>query len=205
MKIDFKVLHKELFSPKQGKFVDVVVPPLNYLKIDGQGDPNIAPEYVTAIEALYSVSYTLKFASKIELGRDYVVPPLEGLWWADDMSAFVAGRKDDWKWTMMIMVPDWITQADVAKAIAKVKAKNSSIRVDDVRFEVFDEGLSVQTLHIGSYAAEENTLRELHDVYMPEHGYVFNGHHHEIYLSDPRKTQEAKLKTILRQPVKKLK
>jgi hypothetical protein len=204
MKTDFKVVYKELFSPKPGKFVEVVVPPLQYLMIDGHGNPNTSHEYATALEALYSTSYTLKFFSKNELELDYVVPPLEGIWWADDMTAFVDGKKDDWKWTMMIMVPDWISPENFNFAIEKVLEKNPAVRVADLRFEIVDEGLCIQTLHIGSYTSEAPTLRELHTVYMPEHGYEFNGHHHEIYLSDPRKTVEAKLKTILRQPVRKL-
>ncbi|MEY2635423.1 MAG: hypothetical protein RIS75_1363 [Actinomycetota bacterium] len=204
MKTDFKVVYKELFSPKAGKFVEVVVPPLKYLMIDGSGNPNTATEYVTAIEALYSISYTLKFFSKKELDRDYVVPPLEGLWWADDMSAFTRGVKDEWKWTMMIMVPEWITDQHVTDALHKVKVKNPDSRTEDVRCEVFDEGLSVQTMHIGSYDSEAPTLHELHNVYMPEHGLEFNGLHHEIYISDPRKTEAAKLKTVLRQPVRKI-
>jgi hypothetical protein len=204
MKTDFKVVYKELFTPKVGKFVEVVVPPLKYLKIDGSGNPNTSPEYASAIEVLYSTSYTLKFFSKKVLERDYVVPPLEGLWWAEDMAAFTRGTKDQWKWTMMIMVPEWISDQHVSDALQQVKAKNPEMRTGDVRCEVLVEDLCVQTMHVGPYDAEAPTLHELHSVYMPEHGLEFNGFHHEIYISDPRKTEAAKLKTVLRQPVRKI-
>src|SRR5690606_6862995 len=134
------------------------------------------------------------------LGKDYGVPPLEGLWWADDNSAFTERAKDEWNWTMMIMVPDFISgdmfEAAVAKSGRKLGRTPSSLRL-----EPFEEGLAVQILHVGSYDDEGPTIRRLHEAYIPQHGLVENGRHHEIYLSDPRKTEPARLKTILRQPV----
>lgn len=205
MKTDFKVLYKDFYGPKKGEFSQVKLPKLNYLMIDGKGDPNTSKDYVAAIETLYAVSYTLKFFSKNELDHDYTVPPLEGLWWADKdkMDAFVTAKKSDWKWTMMIMVPDWITKAQVKTAIAAAKAKKPEVRDDQLRLESLTEGLCVQIMHIGPYSEEGPTLAKLHGEYMPEHGLTFNGKHHEIYLGDPRKTAPAKLKTVLRQPVKK--
>ena len=170
--------------------------------IDGHGDPNTASEYADAIGALYSVAYKIKFISKQELGRDYVVPPLEALWWASDMDVFTAGRdKSLWDWTVMIMVPDWITSDMFDEAVAKAAAKNRPTSLDRVRFETLDEGRCVQTLHIGSYDDEAEVLAELHHDFIPDAGLQMTGKHHEIYLSDARKVEPGKLRTILRQPV----
>jgi len=183
-------------------FSIVAVPTLKYLMVDGEGDPNTSSEYVEAIEALYSVSYTLKFMSKKELGQDYVVPPLEGLWWADDMSAFAKGRKESWKWTAMIMVPDWITKAMVKQVVKSVKEKKENSKLDELRHESLKEGKSVQILHIGPYDKEAPMLSKMHHEFMPANKLVFNGKHHEIYMSDPRKVAPEKLRTVVRQPVK---
>ncbi|MCO5162978.1 MAG: GyrI-like domain-containing protein [Mesorhizobium sp.] len=199
-KVDFKKSMKALYAPPVGRFVQVEVPPLSYLMIDGSGDPNTAASYRSALEWLYSVSYPLKFMSKKELGRDYAVMPLEGLWWADDMSTFLSRKKDEWSWTMMILQPDWIGQAMVDAAIAKARAKLGEPPAS-LRLERLEEGLCVQTMHIGSYDDEGPVLAKLHDEYLPQHGLKETGRHHEIYLGDPRKTAPEKLKTILRQPV----
>jgi hypothetical protein len=204
IKTDFKKELRELFGPPSKDFVLVTVPELNFLMIDGKGDPNTAESYAEAVEALYSVSYSLKFASKKDLENDYVVPPLEGLWWADDPAAFVARRRDEWRWTMMIMQPDWITEAMVAAALEITGRKKELPALPGLRFERLHEGLSLQTMHLGPYEAEGPTLARLHNEYMPAHGFTFNGPHHEIYLGDPRKTPPEKLKTVLRQPVKEL-
>jgi hypothetical protein len=195
---------RELFGPPTKDFVFVTVPELSFLMVDGKGDPGTARSYADAVEALYSVSYTLKFASKKQLERDYVVPPLEGLWWADDPAVFVARQRDEWRWTMMIMQPDWITESMVAEAKGVSGRKKELPALPGLRFDALDEGLSLQIMHVGSYEAEGPTLARLHDEVMPSHGLTFNGPHHEIYLGDPRKTVSEKLKTILRQPVKKL-
>lgn len=202
-KVDFKKDFDYLFKPSSKEFSIVKVPPLKYLMVDGEGDPNTSPEYVKAIEALYSVSYTLKFMSKNELGRDYVVPPLESLWWADDMSAFVKGKKSVWKWTAMIMVPDWITKPMVKAAMKAVSQKKENPKLAELRQETLKEGKSVQILHIGPYDKEGPMLVKLHTEFMPAKGLIFNGKHHEIYMSDPRKVAPAKLRTVVRQPVKR--
>jgi len=181
----------------------VKLPKINYLMVDGKGDPNTSPAYVEAIELLYGASYTLKFKSKKELGQDYVVPPLEGLWWAKDMKTFTTREKSKWSWTMMIMVPTDITKAFVAKAIKEFGEKKPKSDISKIRFDSLSEGTCIQVLHIGSYADEGPILSELHNDFMPNNDFTFNGHHHEIYLGDPRKTAPSKLKTILRQPVKK--
>jgi len=201
MKIDLKKDLKELFAPRAHDFSFVTVPPLNYLMVEGHGDPNTSADYVAAIEALYAVSYTLKFFSKKQLDRDYVVPPLEGLWWAQDPDAFRSRQKDNWYWTMMIMVPEWLAADQVRNAIDAAQAKKPGLDLAGLRFESLQEGLCVQIMHVGSYDDETPTLLRLHDEFLPKQGLKERGKHHEIYLSDPRKTDPAKLKTVLRQPV----
>jgi hypothetical protein len=166
--------------------------------VDGRGDPNTSESYAEAVAALFAVSYAVKFASKRQLGRDYVVGPLEGLWSADDPAKFVDRAKDEWEWTMMVTQPEWVTPSMVDDAIA---AKGDLPAVRRLRFARYAEGLAVQVLHIGSFDDEGPVLERLHHEFMPENGLAFNGPHHEIYLSDPRRTEPAKLRTILRQPV----
>lgn len=202
-KIDFKKEYKELYAPPK-KFVVVDVPEMQFLMADGHGDPNIIPEYQEAVEALYALAFKIKFASKKQLGKDYVVPPLEGLWWADDPEAFTTARdKSRWDWTMMIMVPDWISPEIFADAVEQVRKGKNPAALDRVRLERYHEELAVQIMHIGSYDDETPTLLELHSNFIPENGYVENGKHHEIYLSDPRRVAPEKLKTILRHPIRK--
>jgi hypothetical protein len=203
VKVDFKKELKELYNPKAGVFSLVKVPKLQYLMVDGQGDPNKVVEYQQAVEALFSVSYTLKFHSKNELGKDHVVPPLEGLWWSDNFDDFRSRRKNKWSWTMMIMVPDWLGKKEFKEAVNTVRSKKPDIRVERLRLESLNEGLSVQIMHIGSYDDETPTLLKLHDHWLPANGLKETLKHHEIYIGDPRKTPAAKLKTVLRQPVRK--
>jgi len=201
MKIDFKKT-LDAYSARHNTFRTLVVPPLSYLMIDGHGDPNSAPQYAEAIAAIYPVAYALKFASKNNLDRDYVVPPLEALWWAEDLNSFTTERdKSEWNWTTMIMVPDWIDRPMFEAAVATAASKSNSDASSRVRLETLDEGLCVQTLHIGSYDDETPVLEELHRRYIPESGLTMTGKHHEIYLSDARRVEPAKLRTILRQPV----
>ncbi len=204
-KIDFKKEQKHLYRPSNKEFVVVEVPQMNFIMADGHGDPNTAQEYHDVVEALYAVAYKIKFMCKKQLGKDYVVPPLEGLWWAEDMELFTTGRdKSKWDWTMMIMQPEWITQEMFDEACGQVaKAKNPPA-LSRLRLESYNEGLSVQIMHIGSFDDEGPTIHKLHHEYLPENGYVEAGKHHEIYLSDPRKVAPEKLKTVLRQPVRKV-
>ncbi|MDA2978367.1 MAG: GyrI-like domain-containing protein [Actinomycetota bacterium] len=202
-KVDFKKMLKHLYQPSSKGFVIVDVPEMQFLKVDGRGDPGTSEDYGRAVEWLYSVSYPIKFMSKVDLGKDYGVPPLEGLWWADDMSAFAEGDRESWQWTMMIMQPDWITRDMFDAAAAKVEGK---LRVpsETVRFEPFSEGLSVQIMHIGPYSEEGPTIARMHQEFIPENGLVEVGDHHEIYLGDPRRTAPENLKTVLRQAVRRL-
>jgi hypothetical protein len=202
-KVDFKKTMKALWQPPAGRFTVVDVPQMQFVKVDGHGDPNTAPAYKRAVEWLYSVSYPLKFMSKKELGRDYAVMPLEGLWWAQDLSTFLTRDKDAWSWTMMIMQPEWIMPAMFEAAVEKAKAKFGA-PPETLRLESYEEGLSVQIMHVGSYDNEGPVLRRLHEEFLPENGLVETGHHHEIYISDPRKTAPEKLKTVLRQPVRRI-
>ena len=202
-KVDFKKELKQLYRPSTKKFEVVDVPEMQFLMIDGHGDPNTAQEYVDAIEALYAVAYALKFTSKQELGKDYVVPPSEGLWWAEDMDAFATGDKSAWDWTMMIMQPEWITPEMVAAAIEQTSKKKDLPALPKLRLETYHEGLSVQIMHIGPYDAEGPTIARMH-AFIAENGYELAGKHHEIYLSDPRRTAPEKMKTVVRQPIRKI-
>lgn len=182
--------------------VDVIdVPPLQYLMVDGHGDPNTSTAFRDAVTSVYPLAYKLKFASKEQHAHDYTVPPLEALWWAEDMSAFTADRdKSRWDWTVMLLVPDWLGPDDVERArVAAVR--NHPPALDRVRFEGLEEGLCVQTLHLGPYDDEGPVLETMHHDVIPARGLQLRGKHHEIYLNDPRRTAPAGLKTILRQPV----
>lgn len=199
-KVDLGKAMKPFWHPPAGRFVVVTVPKLNFLMVDGQGDPNTAPAYAAAVQWLFTMSYTLKFMSKAQ-GRDYSVAPLEGLWWTPDIQDFSAENKAAWHWTAMIMQPDWINADMVAAALPKARAKLGEPPAS-LRFESFGEGLSVQTMFVGPYAEEGPTIARLHQEFLPANGLVETGHHHEIYLSDPRRTPPEKLKTVIRQPVR---
>ena len=197
----------DAYRAKRGQFRILEVPPMQYLMIDGAGDPNTSPAYAEAVSALFPLAYTLKFASRDELGIDTVVMPLEGLWHASDMESFTTHRdKSVWQWTLMIMVGDHITSSMFADAVESVaqraaKKKEPVPALGSVRLETLDEGMSVQTLHVGPFDDEGPVLDDLHHRFIPEHGLTMTGLHHEIYLSDLRRTDPAKLRTILRQPV----
>ncbi|MGX1748322.1 GyrI-like domain-containing protein [Glutamicibacter protophormiae] len=196
-KIDFKKTDSYR-APKSFQFVEV--PQMQYLMIDGHGDPNTAQAYQDALQTLYPVAYKLKFSSKLA-GRDYVVPPLEGLWWAERMDSFTSARdKSQWDWTMMLMVPDWLGPEDVAKALGTAQNSADLPAGDKIRLGNLSEGRCLQVLHIGSYDDEAPVLARMHQ-YIKDQGLDLTGKHHEIYLSDPRRVQPEKLRTILRQPV----
>lgn len=198
-KVDLKRL--DAYRAKPGELRIVDVPALQYLMLDGRGDPN-GPAFAAALEALYPVAYALKFASKRELGRDYAVMPLEGLWWADDMAAFTVARdKTSWQWTLLMLVPDWLDRAAFEAAVAAVAAKRAPARLADLRLERLAEGRCVQTLHVGAFDDEGPVLDRMHHEFIPAHGLRMTGRHHEIYLSDARRVEPANRRTILRQPV----
>lgn len=201
-KTDLRKALKQFYEPSAKDFAVVDVPEMLFVMIDGEGDPNVSPVYANAVQWLFSVSYALKFASKAN-GRDYGVLPLEGLWWADDMDDFVAGNKAKWKWTAMIAQPDWITADMFSAAVDKTKVKLGEPPAS-LRLEPFAEGLSVQIMHFGPYSAEAPTIARLHKEFLPANGLTESGHHHEIYISDPRRVAPEKLRTVIRQPVRRV-
>jgi len=204
-KVDYKKELKQFYAGKVNTPVTVVVPKMNYIMIDGKGDPNNSQEYIDAIQTLYPLAYTIKFISKIKYDNDFAVMPLEGLWWTKDIEHFSEKGKDEWLWTAMIMQPDIITTDIYDQAIQQIKEKKSLQSIDKVRFASYDEGVAAQVLYVGPYATEGPTIQNLH-AFIKEQGGVLNKntkHHHEIYLSDPRRSEPAKLKTIIRQPYQK--
>jgi hypothetical protein len=200
-KIDFKKDLKELYNPKTKVVSEVTVPNMNFLMIDGKGNPNTSKEFADAIQTLYPVAYTIKFSIKKSTGYDFGVMPLEGLWWSEDLTDFATGKKDNWYWTLMIMQPKIVTKEIYEKALAEVKSKKNPLLIDKIRFETFEEGKSVQIMHIGPFADEALNIQKVHES-IKELGGKFNGKfqkHHEIYLSDLRRTAPEKLRTIVRQ------
>lgn len=198
--IDLKKTLKPYYTAG-AKPIILDIPPLGALMVDGRGDPG-APAFQEAVGSLYSVAYTLKFAFKKDRAIDYPVMALEGLWWADDIGDFRAGRRENWKWTLFIVLPDIVTEKDVARAVETVKKKAKFAGFPNLRFDRFAEGRAAQILHVGPYAAEGPTIERLHR-FVEEQGYRLRGHHHEIYLGDPRRAAPDKLRTIIRQPVEK--
>jgi len=200
-KVDLKKSIAAYTAPR-GTFEIVEVPPMRYLMVDGHGDPNTSQEYGAAVAAVFGTAYKLKFLSKNELGRDYVVMPLEGLWWADDLASFTSERdKSRWSWTMMSLVPEWIDDDHFERAVAAAAERGATPALHGLRLAELAEGQCVQTLHVGSYDDEGPVLAQMHDRFIPDAGLRPRGVHHEIYLADPRRTAPEKLRTILRQPV----
>jgi len=202
-KVDFKKSMKEYYQPSSKEVVFVDVPEMQFLMIDGMGSPGDSKEYQDALAVLYPIAFKTKFLSKGK-SKDYVVPPLEGLWWAEDMDDFTEGNRDKWKWTMMIMQPDWISQDMIDEAIAITKEKKPELSplLPKLRLEKYKEGKVAQIMHVGPYSEEGPTVQKVHD-FIKNEGGTFDGHtqkHHEIYLSDPRKANPATMKTVIRQP-----
>lgn len=200
-KIDLKKDLKHLYQPSAKEVVEVDVPPMSYLMVDGEGDPNTAQAFADAVEVLFMVSYTVKFMIKKGASAiDYGVMPLEGLWWTDDMSTFSIDDKSNWKWTVMIMQPTFVDSESVALAIAEVKRKKNPPGIGEIRFAPFSEGRCAQILHIGPFSDEGPTIERVHQ-FIASRGQR-TGKHHEIYLSDIRKADPSKWKTIIRQPMR---
>jgi hypothetical protein len=197
-KVDLKKELEQLYNPSAKEISVVDVAAMNFLLVDGEGAP-ASPQYVEAVEALFSVSYTLKFMVKKTVGVDYGVMPLEGLWWMDDMTKFSVDRKGEWKWTALIMQPKYVTVEDFKAAVEQVRKKKNPPALSKVRFESFKEGTAAQIMYVGPFSDEGPTLRKIH-AYIQNSGHNLRGKHHEIYLNDPSKTAPEKLKTVLRQP-----
>jgi hypothetical protein len=199
-KVDFKRELSRLYRPGRDPAL-VDVPELAFLMIDGHGDPNVSVEYREAIEALYAISYTLKFAiKKAPGGVDYAVMPLEGLWWSEDPADFLTGTKSHWLWTAMIMQADEVSTEMVVDAIDTARRKRALPAADKLRLARFHEGMAAQLMHTGPYAEEAPNIERLH-AFISAEGYALGGKHHEIYLGDPRRSAPEKLRTIIRQPV----
>jgi hypothetical protein len=199
--LDWKKELGHLYAPSTKEVTQVDVPAINYLMLDGKGDPNTAQEYADAIETLFSVAYTLKFTvKKSALAIDYGVMPLEGLWWAEDMSTFTTGDKSNWLWTAMIAQPPFISRVMVEAAITEVKRKKNPAALPKLRFEEFSEGQCAQIMHIGPFSEEGPNIEKVHH-FIEAGGHTRRGKHHEIYLSDIRRAAPAKWKTIIRQPL----
>ena len=200
-KVDYKKEMKDLYTAKFKPAV-VHVPKMNFIMINGQGDPNSSQEYIDAIQTLYPIAYSIKFISKKMHNNDFGVMPLEGLWWTDDMADFSVRDKSNWQWTAMIMQPDVVTQDIYNQAIEQVKAKKDLAAIDKIRFDAYDEGRAAQVMYVGPYSEEGPTITDLHAFIEAQGGKLTNTtkHHHEIYLGDPRRSDPKKLKTIIRQP-----
>ncbi|MEO7778688.1 MAG: GyrI-like domain-containing protein [Fibrobacteria bacterium] len=197
--IDYKAQMRKFYKPSADSVELVDLPPMNFLMIDGQGDPNSAPAYQEAVESLFTVAYALKMQIKKSDAIDYGVMPLEGLWWAEDMSRFSVERKSEWNWTLMIHQPTPVTRKAFEKAYADVKAKKDPAALGRLRFEAYPEGRSAQKLHVGPFTEEGPVIKAVHDR-IAAIGAKLRGKHHEIYLSDIRKAAPEKWKTIIRQP-----
>ncbi|MGL4670413.1 MAG: GyrI-like domain-containing protein [Methanobacteriaceae archaeon] len=201
-KLDLKKENKEFYYPSKKEVSVVNIPKMKFLMIDGIGDPNSSQEYQDAMETLFPVAYKTKFISKNENKQDYVVMPLEGLWWVEDMREFSIKNKDSWNWTIMIRQPDFIDKSIIEKAIGEVKTKKNPPSISKIRFETFDERSAAQIMHIGPYGeAKAPTVAKIHE-YIESNGYTLNGKHHEIYISDVRRTKPENLKTVIRQGFK---
>jgi hypothetical protein len=199
-KIDLKKVNREFYYPSTKEVSIVELPAMKFLMIDGLGDPNTSQEYQDAMETIFPVAYKTKFTSKKEKSQDYVVMPLEGLWWADNMEEFSMDDRSLWKWTVMIRQPDFITQTVINKAIKELELKKDLPSLSKLRFESFKEGSAAQIMHIGPYGeAEAPAVDKIHD-FIGKEGYKLRGKHHEIYISDMRRTKPEKLKTVIRQP-----
>jgi hypothetical protein len=199
IKVDLKRELRELYSAGREPAL-VEVPELSFLMIDGHGDPNTAPEFAAAVQALYDIAYGAKFALKAAGGADYRVMPLEGLWWVPEMAEFTTAGKSSWYWTAMIAQPDEVSAELVEEARARAAIRRPSEALDLVRLERFREGLSAQMMFVGPYAAEGLAIEQLH-AFIAGEGLTRAGRHHEIYLGDPRRTAPERLRTIIRQPV----
>lgn len=207
-KLDLKKKYKELYNPSSKKVVVVKVPKFNFIMVDGMIPPNIqvadAPDYQNALETLYGLSYTIKFMIKQRDKNpiDYPVMPLEGQWWAKDSNKdFNVSRKDAWYFNLMIMQPEPVTAAIFKEGREQLREKKNPAMLDKARFEAFEEGPSMQIMHLGQYANEPATIKKMIE-FGDANGYKVRGKHHEIYLGDPRRTAPAKLRTVLRHPIK---
>lgn len=197
--VDHRIIRRALYAPP-ATVHSVTIPRMQFLSIDGTGDPNTSPLYRESVEALYSVAYAAKFILKRSAGTDLRVMPLEGLWWTPEMKDFSTRRKDLWHWRMMIMQPEPIDGDMIAAATEKVRNAKRLPALERLSFAPFEEGSCAQVLYTGAYSDEAPVIEQLH-MFIASQGRRLSGHHHEVYLNDPRRTAPARLRTILRQPM----
>jgi hypothetical protein len=207
-KIDLKKELKYLYAPSSRQVEVVDVPRFNFAMVDGEIEPGVSPgtspAFQQALEALYGISFTLKFSSKQRKDNpiDYTVMALEGLWWVEQ-GEFDITRPDNWHWTAMMLQPDHITDEMFQEVLAQLRKKKPSPALDKLHFEPFQEGLCMQIMHVGPYAEEPATLARM-QAFAEQNNYIIRGKHHEIYLGDPRRADPSKLKTVLRHPIQKV-
>lgn len=210
MAFDYKKEYKEFYMPKNKPSI-VNIPKMNYIAVRGKGNPNEEKgEYQKSIELLYSIAYTIRMSNKGDYKIDgyfeYVVPPLEGFWWQDGIKGMDYSKKEELNFISIIRLPDFVKEEDFKWAI-KEATKKKKTDFSKVEFFIYEEGLCVQCMHIGSYDDEPITTRLMED-YARENGYEINitdtKYHHEIYLSDPRRSETTKLKTVIRHPIKEI-
>ncbi|HUK80301.1 MAG TPA: GyrI-like domain-containing protein [Nitrososphaerales archaeon] len=198
-KLELRKTMKEFYNPPAGEVVLVKLPPLKYIMVDGEGEPG-GESFQQAMGAIYNVAYSMKFRSKRLLKKDYDMMAPEGLWWMKgkiDMN-----KRDKWLWTLMILVPDFVTPEMFSDSVAEVRSKKNPPGLERARLDTLDEGTSLQIMHVGPYATESESIAKM-DAYAKEHGYKMVEKHHEIYLGDPRRAAPSKLRTVLRHPVAK--
>jgi len=201
-KLDYKKEFPDLYKPSLKEPAIIKIPKMMFFMIDGTGDPNTSEDYKEIVQLLYNISYTLKMKviKKETPSKDYVVPPLEGLWYMPKMEEWSMDEKDKWEWTMMIRIPDFIKDTQIKKAMKILKETKNPSSFSKLRCEQYEEGTCVQIMYLGPYDEEPPTIKKIHQ-FAEKNGYNLNGHHHEIYLSDPRRVEPERLKTILRQPI----
>lgn len=202
-KLDFKKLYKTYYSPKSDKPEIISMPRMQFLMVDGRGDPNNSADFQAAFGLLYGTAYTMKFSRKKTGKTDFSIGALEGLWWNEKGEAFGMDRKDDWYWTLMLWVPDDITQDEFETARGALKARKPELTTERIRLGTYKEGVVVQIMHIGPYDTEQSDVEKMHSFASAE-GYTQSGKHHEIYFGDPRRTVPEKLRTILRHPLERV-
>lgn len=210
MGFDFKKAYKQFYAPKERPEI-ITVPEMNYLSVRGKGDPNDPTgEYQKAVQALYSVAYTLKMSDKSDYHiagfYEYVVPPLEGFWWQDGVNGVDYSNKDSFQWISFIRLPDFVKEKDVQWAV-ETASKKKKLDCTGVTFLTVEEGLCVQMLHTGTFDEEPGTVAIM-DAFLQQNAYrndfTDKRFHHEIYLSDPRKVSPEKCKTVIRHPIAKI-
>ncbi len=203
-KLNLKKQFPELYNPAKKPHI-TEIPEMTFFMVDGNGYPVYKPLYQESMQLLYGASFSLKMKIIKPTGKDYVIPPLEGLWWADDMSIFTTEymeRKEEWKWTSMIRIPDFVSEEQIKKGLTIFQKSKNPENFDKLRYEKYAEGTVVQVLHLGPFSEEGPVIERMHEFALAQ-GYILHEKHHEIYISDPRRTKPEKLRTVIRQPIKK--